>query len=664
MNLNEEIKMIIEELASRKKYSTSDSDKLLHLFSNVELNVPDSLARSEHDPSRFRQQDSAKKVYLFPQALNIARNLRRAALPAAAVIIVLILAGTGLDLFQRGSSATAYAVRGNVEVMRGSDRMILKKGDRVYQDDLIITGDSSCADFTLNRTIRLRCQNNSRVILKEITPEEKAARFSAMIRQGSLFLYIDKLQRGSMVSVTTPETEAVVRGTLFGVRLGKKGAATFEVYDGKIRVKNRIPDEYSNMDTALAEKLESFYEKNSYVVSRNDYCTIAPNSAVLKGLTEENITGRLEKISIPAVVPGGVKNFTMKSEVEKFVTDAIKEKTGPGLREIRKAISSRDKVELPGEKVFNRKQIRGFASPYIVSPSHGNYVIIIDSRGSIIATDLKRIIWKQNPGGEISTRPILHGNILYVSTDTERLTAYNADSGTTIFSIPLPGAVSSFSGPFQQGGSLYAATTRGHLYRISLNGKIIWDAAVDGIITAAPFKAGHLVFVPLKGGVLMGLDCKSGVKILRVPFRSEIIATAALENNIYVSVKGGRLYSFNYYMDRILWEFNTEAGINQCIVADNDSLYLCNKKGTVFRLSKSGKLIWQAETGDSVRIGPEIDDRYVYVAGSEVLQVIDRSTGDIIWAIGLSPITARNIALSENKIYVLSEKRGLIVLKK
>jgi len=141
--------------------------------------------------------------------------------------------------------ATATMVIGDAYVLKAKDpkQHLLKNGDLLFPEDVVITKESGKVNITVENSGILRILPNSQVVLSSLLLKDNgAAEQKIAVRTGKIILGLKKLQRDSSFNVETPTAVAGVRGTSFAVDVKSdiQNAFPFFVKIDNKNVKTRV----------------------------------------------------------------------------------------------------------------------------------------------------------------------------------------------------------------------------------------------------------------------------------------------------------------------------------------------------------------------------------------------------------------------------------------
>ncbi len=670
MSFDSEIKDHIRRLRSLSKYKDINWDKLIFLFNNLELDCDDSPPvdyRSLLGAARRNiSHDETKGIF----QKKISAKLKFALIPAAvllAIIVSLMTNNSSVPLLER---ARAISVFGDVRVARGSKKIILKKDDFLLKDDMVYTGKKSFVEIAFGDSHLYRLSERSKLRISKILKKGNLTTVSLSLSSGAVLLNIKKLFSKDSVSVVTPTSVAAVRGTIFGVKLKGEFNTRYEVYEGKIKIGKRIPDSHNNLDEALKTKLKEYFEKNSVIVKKNSICDVEVNNRIYSGLNKSNIDKRLKRIKLPVAVKASKKKFLLAEELIDFIQNSkdpqelrelklmLKPKTG----KIKNSIAGKKEHPVSAVSLSSLKKKAKYH--YLLYAKNADLLIFLYSNGIVEARDSENEKWIINIKRRIASKPVIYKNRLYIAAEKEILLAVNVSGGKILWSKKISGKLTDNVGLVISDGYLYAATTKGVLYKLSLNGRKIWESDFDDFFETTPVAGKHMIVASVNGGRVFGVDKRSGFKVIRFLVKSKVSSIIVNKKNIYAVSKAGKVICYNYDMDEVLWSYDLKADVGTDIIFDDNSLFLFTTEGKVVKMSSSGRLLWTSEIGNRITRNPLSDNRNIFVAVDRAFYVIDKNAGNVKWSVVVPRIRSKNVAISKSRVFFVSDKKGITILNK
>lgn len=623
-----DMRQALDALKSKKRFRDINHDKLARMLECAELNAPAPWLREHADLASLRERKVGKP-----------RNFRRAwwALAPVGAAAALVFFMTGLFDFAGGrNSGTAGVVTGNVAVFHDGDRRVLRAGDAVSRGDVVVTGATSSVDMRFGNLLNMRVLGGSRVGIGAVAL--KGARvFDVLVSRGGCLLDVGRLAPGETVSVHTPGSVGVVKGTRFGVMVDA---------DGAVRVRRRLPS--GGLAAAgIARVLDRHFKGHILDVTGGQACAIAPDPVPLESITEDKTRDVIASLSLPELVRGAP---LLRDDMENLVRSS----RGTGVKS----------NAAPGRDLFAEREDAGeLGRARLMYIPVLDCVVRIGDR-SLTAVRSGDVLWSVPIDGPATSLPVFEATSMYVPTARGMIVKVDLFTGAAQWKAVVPGGASGGMTLTLDGGGLYCATARGTLFKYDRGGDILWSAAAGEAISALPVIAGKLVFVSTRKGSLFGYDMSSGLKAVTVSIPGSIVSTAARKSFIFMATESGRLYCYDSADDAMLWEYRVNDTLACDMSVNGDSVYLFGRRGTIYRISREGSPVWERDLGVALLKCPSEDASSLYVPSSDSLFVVDKVTGDVTWSLLLPNITSGNVAVSKGHIYFDTGKNRLSSLKK
>ena len=645
------MKDLVDVLRADPKFRGTDCNKLQLILEQSELHVPARWPR-RFDVSRIREYAAASPVPARVTSRGAYRYARWALVPAcAAVLFFLVWPWIARDDERAGTitrvTGTAMAVS-----RAGNDR--LDAGDTLSPGDIITTGSGSSLDISFNDTIRMRILEGSRIELGsyELAP---ARTFDALVASGGCIMQVRKLAAGESVALRTAGSEASVKGTAFSVMVSGDGSVRYEVYEGTVRVRRRIPPG-SGLAPGAAEQISRYYESHELMLGRGTACRIS-SDAVSPDRAKPGATGgRTSGLSLPVVQAGAL---TLQDEASSFAGIAPGRRAGSGERE---AQVSRD---VPG-RTGSIKQSAAEHEPSVMSgqkflvyvPENDSILTIGDS--FIDASHGGTSLWRLDLEDALASMPVRDGMSLYFATVRGTVSRLDIGTGTVAWTA-LAGGTARL---VLDGSGIYYAASRGLVGKLDRSGGLQWKSSVGDEISAAPVLARHLVLVPTRKGRLVGIDKYRGLNAIDAAFSGTISLLGTTRDMAFVATEDGQLSAYSLKEGRVAWRYPIQDAFAADMIIQNDSVYVFGRGGRVHRVSMSGEQIWTRDAGNPIVKRVAEDAVRLYIPSEQTLCVVNKITGDISWSLMAPGIKSGNVAVSGATIYFENEKNGMTSLKK
>ena len=624
------------------------NDKLARMLECAELDVPESWIREQVNLPALAQRARAEG-----KRSVIARIPKRAwvgIVPACAAAAVLVLFMAGMFDFMRGYSGAAGIVSGDVVVKRGGVERILHAGDPVSRDDIIVTGANSSADLNFTGLLRMRILGGSRVAVRAVSLKGVRV-FDALVTSGGCVLDVNSLRAGESVSVHTPASVGVVRGTRFGVLVGVDGKARYEVFRGTVRVRRCLPGgDAGTWSADTAQTLERYFREHYLDLKGGHACAIGHDPVTLQSITAKTPESVLASLAVPEPVAG---TPVLDGDMERLVRSSDSGGARPG---VETGLAARR--DLTAER---ERGDRGGASLIYIPVL--DCVIKIGER-RLTAIRHEDVLWSVPLDGPVLAVPAYETTSLYVSTGRGMINKIDLITGGTQWKAAVPGGRYGCATLALDAGGLYCAAPAGVLTKFDRSGDILWSVTTDEIISARPVVSGRLVFISTRSGSLFGFDASSGAREVKVSLRGSIVSIAAVKNSVFIATANGRLYCYNHGDDVMVWEHGVEDAPACDMTVSGGSVYLFGRGGHVYRIRTDGNPVWDRDLGISIMKRPAEDAASFYIPASDSLFVVDKTTGDVTWSLILPHITSNNVAVSKGHIFFETGKKRLSSLKK
>ncbi|HOO73059.1 MAG TPA: PQQ-binding-like beta-propeller repeat protein [Spirochaetota bacterium] len=691
-----EIKNILEAYASKKKDASINIDKLMGFFENAALSYPEKDGDREFSLSEY----SFKKKFTEKtrRNINLTDFLSRPVFAGIAAVLVIVFAfALKYSIFTPpAEQGAAYAVTGNVKIIRGNRTLYLTNGTPVVQGDVLFAENDSSADVTINDFVRFRINKNSEIILDTVALDTSRS-IAMTLAKGVAYFHVMKLNQNDSVAVGTPVSSCEVRGTVFTVEYSGN-QARYDVFEGKVKVKRLINDAVKGDDKAIVYRDDS--RKQSLILEEGTSCLVrgtdfsgrqklpglvkgviaadkkAASSGVMDfviGIGAQDGTFNLVPVMVQ-VTPANASIIVDGQEKKHGSVYITKGKhhfdiSADGYKNKSFDVDIMDQLQKVAIKLDAKKNpyytwVSHLQSEYIFyNPTRGQ-LVTVDDQCLIAATDLKEIKWSIDFNKKLSGMPYYSDNILYVTTADGMIAACDCNRGRIVWERHLDGPVKGSMSMANFGRNLFVVTDKATVYKIDLMGNKVWEKNLPLSIAVPPFVRGTTLFLALEKGWLIGLNSETGAEKRKVLFNDEISAMTVSNDAVYLASKSGNIYNYNYSGDTIEWTYASKKAGRSSLSVDEKSVYVLYSNGYFARLNLSGRPMWERELGTSVAPRYAEDSRNFYFTSDNTIFVVARDSGEVLWSLAVPSILTEKIAVSENKMYLVSSKKGLIVLNK
>lgn len=271
-----------------------------------------------------------------------------------------------------------------------------------------------------------------------------------------------------------------------------------------------------------------------------------------------------------------------------------------------------------------RTRLKGFSQSawtYVDGVVYGG-----DAEGHLYAIDFEngRIKWMATSKGMYFSRPLVHGNYVFVSTSQGTLQSYAKETGEWQWQqqdpVPnLPGLWSA-QGPVVFQGLIVAGFPSATLMAFRpQSGEVVWKESFQllpgGADSFNDLKSvaadGEYLFASSFSGDLKAWKAEQGSKKLLWQKRASLPAPVTISNSvIYFSSRDGKVQAVDLETGYNRWAFQLPKGLGTQPLIDEDRVWVATSGGQVFCLSLDGKEIARTDSVESAifdipyRLGP------------------------------------------------------------
>ena len=633
---------IIRELEKKKSLREADLRKL-----NTFLTVlrPDDTPVSSADGDRLERirgdlhSEIRSRGYTRFSPLRMVKRNPAFVMGLAAVFLVTILIGRLYRYDSRDTISGTIITQGDVTINRNGHSFQVSGSDRIVKGDRLIVPEGSGAELVLGRNIRVFLPPSSDMIFDQ----GASARYdiSLHLLRGSAAVTLEKLAKTDNVELLTPLTRAVVKGTSFAVRINLDGSVRYEVYDGKIRLAARIPDNMK-INSETRGGIDATFDENAVDLERNTVCT--------SELTRDDIA-RLSGGAVSSA--GGFFRLRVVKPYE-FQLDTM---FPSGVLNIRRESVSEPKPSDNGD----HSTLAGYPDYLLVWKK----INIEVRRGvSISASSPAGILWSRNFEDSPVTRPLIVDNRIHLFTGPEFLQILDPQTGAILKRVRLGAAVHPLFAPVTDGKVGYSVLTGGVLLCIDQDGNILWRKDLTGQPSSYPAWNDQLVFIALDSGYIIALDRRSGLIVLRFQTECMIETLCALQKSVIYITGSGMVSRYSIEGDETLWSIRLNGSGRIWAFPEADGAVILFQSGETYRLSSRGKVLWQKELPGKIIPAPVFDGETVYAASGGDFFALNCDSGDIRWSCALKEEPTGPPILINNEIFYLSSGPGVVTLRK
>ncbi len=719
-----EIRTLIEGLAKKRRFRGIDTARLDRIFESASsrrdaFDYDAALARIKAEAAREPVPAQTSAPARKPVRLKW-KILVPALVPALMLVALTFYAVRGRNAAPQGEvKAVCRFVYGDAHLERNGTRTALESGRELASGDVVATGARGLAEIHVGADTIVRVREGSRLSITEILRRDGHLAFSADLPSGTALFNFKRFSKGDSASVRTPTSVAGVRGTTFGVSVGRNRDVRYEVLEGKISVKSRVD---TGASPAVSREIEQRIEEAAVVVESGGICTVdAAAAARLERDLKIALASQEPAAKIGEIVKAGSpvrvddETPTMFAEMRSIESRPSAEAAAP------RVFPLTVNVTPPGARVYLDGDFRGNGSLTLLTTEGRHRVEVkadgylpgaveetVDSNRSVVAVTLERdggglhvpgawrgngdssslsyiesrdmlvnvttkkkveavsrgrILWSRSLASPVSSDPVWDGDSLYLATNNEKIISLSLGNGAMRWERPIKGILLFGSGIEYHNGLLFAGTSRGFLYCFDSAGRLRWESKFDGGIFSSPVVSRRKLYVTVQDGNLYKVDIATGAIEEQVNVGKVIGTSRIIEGpKLYLANYSGEVISYDHERGAIDWKYNTGRRLIVNTLFDRGSLYVFNIEGDIFKLDQAGRLEWKAALGGQIRVNPAIYDHAIYTIAGRVLYQVDGEKGQVRWSYVMQSNPTTGVTVTRRNILFGTEEKGLVVL--
>jgi outer membrane protein assembly factor BamB len=343
--------------------------------------------------------------------------------------------------------------------------------------------------------------------------------------------------------------------------------------------------------------------------------------------------------------------------------------------------------------VGNKRRQRLAADPIIAE----NRIFTLDSNFGVSAFDVNgEKVWAadltstKSPKDKISGGGLAYskGN-LAVSTGAGEVVLLDAATGIIRWRHDVQGSIS--APPTYASGIIIVMTGGNQAIALNAkNGRVVWTQESNttgaGILGAGtPAVSGNLVVLPFTSGEVLGVSLNEGLQSWSQVINGKRVGSAngyvkAVSGDpvivgkvVYAGTNSGRLAAIDITSGMRVW--TKKEGAIGPVWIENNALFVLTDQQKLKRLDrKNGAEVWSYDlpvyknpkrsTGKYGHFSPVLAGNKLYVAGTDKkIRVFDPKTGELLNSIPVRGGAASQLAIANERMYILSGSGKLIAFQ-
>jgi outer membrane protein assembly factor BamB len=256
------------------------------------------------------------------------------------------------------------------------------------------------------------------------------------------------------------------------------------------------------------------------------------------------------------------------------------------------------------------------SSARTLSPAVDNGVVYASSSDTLYAIDAAfgTKLWSASVGA--ASPPVLANGVVYIKGIDTRLHAFNATTGSELWSID---AGAGFSTPAVANGVVYIGSEVGKLYAFNATtGSQVWAASVGAFPQSSASVAVANSVVYIATDKLYAFNATTGSELWSDPVSVPNLTPAVANGVVYIGSTDATLHALNAATGSEVWSIGIDGGWTPPVVA-NGVVYL-GEMGTLHAFNATtGATVWSKAIGSSnVLVAPVVANGVVYASSYDV----------------------------------------------
>ena len=265
--------------------------------------------------------------------------------------------------------------------------------------------------------------------------------------------------------------------------------------------------------------------------------------------------------------------------------------------------------------------------------------------------------------GDIRRAVVTSGRALFFSTDkgfVYGLTGWPPAAIAWRFEAKAPIVGPPALGP----EGLLVADDQNHVYALDFGGRLRWEVAVSGRITAGPVWGGGLAFFVVDEAFLVALNAEGDESWRYTNGSALCVGPAFWYGAVLLGSGDGRLLLLGPG-GRLLRAIDLGGPPAGTLFVDPSRIYVTLAEGTMLCFDPaSGKRLWKIKLGGSMTALPAVDaGRLYFPASNGVLFCLDKRRGDLAWWHSLPAKSSFSPWVGEGQVFAASFSPVLAAFK-
>ena len=259
--------------------------------------------------------------------------------------------------------------------------------------------------------------------------------------------------------------------------------------------------------------------------------------------------------------------------------------------------------------------------------------------------------WSAITGSYVSSPAVANG-VVYADSGDNHLYAFNAQTGTQLWSVPTSTYV--YSSPAVANGVVYVGSGYGLAAYNAQTGAQLWFALTGYYVTSSPAVVNGVVYVGSDDHNLYAFNAQTGTQLWSAATDAGITSSPAVVNSVVYVGSGYYLYAYNAQTGAQLWSAATGSFIESSPAVANGAVYVGSDDYHLYAFNaQTGGQLWSVATGYNVTSSPAVANGVVYVGSFDLyLYAYNAQTGALLWSAATRNSISSSPAVANGVVYV------------
>jgi outer membrane protein assembly factor BamB len=227
-----------------------------------------------------------------------------------------------------------------------------------------------------------------------------------------------------------------------------------------------------------------------------------------------------------------------------------------------------------------------------------------------------RPVWEFKTGRSILSSPTVSGGAVYFGSADASAYALDVASGDRLWKYE-PGA-RVYAPLAVDVATAYLADEEGGVHALSLDGELLWRAALEGVrATSVAVAQGVILVSDFSEGSLAALELSTGTRLWTLRGGGRGAPIPAVASGVACVAGRGLVAGFALVSGEELWRLDVDSDTKAPLVA-GEAAVVAGRDGKIYGIDlKTGARLWTWEAGQSVLSEILIDEGVLYFGGGQ-----------------------------------------------